>query len=64
MAIYKNREKLLAEEDIYRLLSLSFAYPDRETIETLCSIIDDMEEVIYSFSSGIQEKFLLYKNLL
>ncbi len=60
----KNRERLLAEADIYRLLSLSFAYPDRETIETLCSLIDDMGEAIYSFSSGIQEKFLLYKNSL
>ncbi len=60
----KDRERLLAEADIYRLLSLSFAYPDKETIETLCSLTEDMGEVIYSFSSGIQEKFLLYKNSL
>jgi TorA maturation chaperone TorD len=60
----KDRERLLAEADIYRLLSLSFAYPDRETIENLHSITEDIVEVINSFSSDIQEKFLLYKNSL
>lgn len=60
----KERERLLAEADIYRLLSLSFSYPDRETIENLCSITEDIGEVISSFSSDIQGKFLLYKNSL
>jgi len=60
----KDREKLLIEADIYRLLSLSFAYPDRETGETLRSLIEDMGDVIHNVSSGIQEKFILYRNSL
>lgn len=60
----KDRERLLADADIYRLLSLSFAYPDEETIEILRSIIEDVGEIIHSFSSEVQEKFLLYKDSL
>ncbi|GAB4411215.1 MAG: molecular chaperone TorD family protein [Thermodesulfovibrionales bacterium] len=56
----KRREKLLTEADIYRLLSLSFAYPGRETMETLRCIVDDIGEVIDS----MKEEFILFKNSL
>jgi len=60
----KDRERLLAEADIYRLLSLCFAYPDRETRETIHSLAVEMGEAIGSLPFDIHREFLSFMDSL
>jgi len=57
----KEKERVLAEASLYRFLSLSFTYPDQETVKTLQSLTEDMEEVLSCLSLNIPNEFQAYK---
>lgn len=64
MAMDTDRERLLAEADIYRLLSLSFSYPGRETMEGLRQLAGDLGEIVNRLPFRIQEEFQAFRDCL
>lgn len=54
------KEDLLAKADIYRVLARAFSYPDKETIESLKLLCDDI--AVADIPGNVRERFLAFKH--
>lgn len=57
-----NKKDLLAKADIYRILTQAFSYPDKETVESLKSLCNDIK--VDDIPSAVRERFTEFKNSL
>lgn len=58
------KEKILAKTDIYRFLSLAFAFPDGDMTESLHSLADDIEEAVNLLPYDIRAEFLSFRKTI
>lgn len=58
------KENALVKADIYRFLSLSFTFPDKDMIESLRALAIDIEEPVSLLPYDIKDEFISLKKTL